>query len=550
MQKLNRNIGTFGLMMTGVGSIIGSGWLFGAQKAVVVAGPAAIVAWIIGMVMVLFIGLVYAELGARFPESGGMVRYAQYSHGSVIGFISGWSNWIAIVSVIPIEAEASIQYMSSWPFAWTHALYSTSSQTLTATGLWLAAVLVFIYFLINFWTVQLFARVNTFITVLKFAIPGLTAIALLCSGFHSENFSQHGGFTPFGWSGVLTAVATSGIVFAFNGFTSPVNLAGEVKRPNRSVPIAVVGSILLAAVIYLLLQVAFIGSLTPAMLANGFAHLNFDSPFANLAMAFGLNWLAIILFADAFVSPSGTGITYTATTARMIFGISENGWLAKSFAHVHPKWRIPRRAMWANLVIAYLFLILFRGWGQLSTVISIATLLSYTTGPVSALAFRDVADGMGSSVRVKGLKILAPIAFVMASLILYAGKWPSTGRVIFVILVGLPIYLFFQYRNEGFKGFGKHLKSSIWMIAYLAFMILVSFLGSAQFGGIQVIPYGIDLLVVAVGSLAFFYWGVRSAWVTPYLERAQTDYETEVRASASPLGRTSDAAADLPSTTL
>ncbi|MFB5192135.1 APC family permease [Alicyclobacillus fastidiosus] len=529
MQKLNRQMGTFSLMMTGVGSIIGSGWLFGAQKAAVVAGPAALLAWIVGMVMVLFIGLVYAELGARFPQSGGMVRYAQYSHGSVTGFISGWANWIAIVSVIPIEAEASIQYMSSWPVAWAHALFNAKSQSLSGLGLSLAAILVFIYFLINFWTVRLFARVNTLITILKFVIPGLTGIALLCSAFHGGNFTQHGGFAPFGWSGVLTAVATSGIVFAFNGFTSPINLAGEVKRPNRSVPIAVVGSIVLAAIVYMLLQVAFIGSLSPHMLANGFQHLNFDSPFANLAMAFELNWLAIILFADAFVSPSGTGITYTATTARMIYGISENGWLAKSLSKIHPTWRIPRRAMWLNLGVAYLFLVLFRGWGQLSTVISIATLISYVTGPVSALSFRKIADGMGSRVRIKGLQVLAPIAFAMASLILYAGKWPSTGRVIFVMLIGLPVYLHFQFHNEGFRGFSRHIKSSLWVIAYLAFMILVSYLGSTPFGGIDVLPYGVDLLIVALGSIAFFYWGVKSAWVTPYLERAQSGYEAEMR---------------------
>lgn len=116
--SIQRNIGPFALMLTGLGSIIGSGWLFGAWKAAKIAGPAAICAWIIGAVVILAIALTYAELGAMFPESGGMVRYARYSHGSLVGFISAWANWIAIVSVIPIEAEASIQYMSTWPYPW------------------------------------------------------------------------------------------------------------------------------------------------------------------------------------------------------------------------------------------------------------------------------------------------------------------------------------------------------------------------------------------------------------------------------------------------
>jgi len=230
---MRREIHLVALTMTGLGSIIGSGWLFGAWKAAKVAGPAAIVAWILGMAVILLIGLTYAELGPMFPRSGGMVRYAHYSHGSFVGFLSGWANWIAIASVIPIEAEASIQYMSSWPWhwaAWTHHLYV--NKTLTPPGLLLAAILVFIYFLLNYWTVKLFARANTAITVFKFIIPALTVIGLIAAHFDTRNFTQYGGFAPNGWSSVLTAIATSGVIFAFNGFQSPVNLAGEARRSS------------------------------------------------------------------------------------------------------------------------------------------------------------------------------------------------------------------------------------------------------------------------------------------------------------------------------
>jgi len=106
-KHVQRNLGAWPLMLTGLGSIIGSGWLFGAGRAAHVAGPAAIFTWIIGAVVILAIALTYAELGAMFPESGGMVRYARYSHGSLVGFVAAWANWIAIVTVIPVEAEAS-----------------------------------------------------------------------------------------------------------------------------------------------------------------------------------------------------------------------------------------------------------------------------------------------------------------------------------------------------------------------------------------------------------------------------------------------------------
>jgi CheY-like chemotaxis protein len=269
-------------MLTGLGSIIGSGWLFGAWKAAKIAGPAALCAWIIGAVVILAIALTYAELGAMFPESGGMVRYARYSHGALVGFISAWANWIAIVSVIPIEAEASIQYMSTWPYEWAHNLFINGS--LTPPGLFLSALLVIVYFMLNYWGVKVFARANTTITVFKFIIPGLTILGLLVSGFHSENFGTSSSFAPYGWSAVFTAVATSGIVFSFNGFQSPVNLAGEARNPSKSVPFAVIGSILLALVIYVLLQVAYIGAVNPADVAKGWSHFNFASPFADNAL--------------------------------------------------------------------------------------------------------------------------------------------------------------------------------------------------------------------------------------------------------------------------
>lgn len=100
---------------------------------------------------------------------------------------------------------------------------------LTTEGLMVASVLLVIYFLLNYWTVGLFSKANTFITVFKIVIPGLTIGALLFVGFHSENFTSGTSIAPNGWASVLTTVATSGIVFAFNGFQSPINMAGEAK---------------------------------------------------------------------------------------------------------------------------------------------------------------------------------------------------------------------------------------------------------------------------------------------------------------------------------
>ena len=95
-------------------------------------------------------------------------------------------------------------------------------------------MLVVIYFLVNFWSVKVFADTNSAITFFKLIVPAATAIALMCTGFHPEKFQVgiHGGRHVGNLAAILTAVATSGIVFSYNGFQSPVNLAGEARHPG------------------------------------------------------------------------------------------------------------------------------------------------------------------------------------------------------------------------------------------------------------------------------------------------------------------------------
>jgi amino acid transporter len=524
---IRRDVGAIALMFTGLGSIIGSGWLFGAWRAAQLAGPGAIYAWIIGAVVILFVAFTYAELGAMFPESGGSVRYGHYSHGTLVGFVAGWAAWIAIVSVIPVEAEASVQYMSSWPWDWAHALYvhaANGQGVLSVAGLLISAVLVVIYFLVNFWSVKVFADTNSAITFFKLIVPAATAIALMCSGFHAENFhvGVHGGQHVGNLAAILTAVATSGIVFSYNGFQSPVNLAGEARHPGRSVPFAIFGSIALSTVVYLMLQVAFLGSVSPEHLGEGWAALEYSSPFAQLALALNLNWLALFLYADAFVSPSGTGSTYTATTARMIYAMERSGTVPEVFGRVHPKYGIPRPAMWFNLLVSFIFLFFFRGWGKLAAVISVATIITYLVVPISVMVLRRTAPNLHRPLRVPGLALLAPVAFVLATLMLFWARWPHTGQIMLLLILPLPVYLYYQAKGN-WRDFGRQLQASWWLFAYLIAITVLSWAGSKEFEGHDYIGYGWDQLCVAVTSLAFYFWGVRSGWRTPAVIAVEKD---------------------------
>ncbi len=538
---IRREVGTVALALVGLGSIIGSGWLFGAWRAAGLAGPGAVWAWVLGAAIIITIALTYAELAAMFPESGGMVRYGHYSHGSLVGFIAAWANWISSVSVMSVEAEASVQYMASWPWAWTRSLYvylPDGHGELTAPGLVIAAGLVIVYFLVNFWSVRLFAHSNTVITIFKLVIPVATGIALMAAGFHVENLhvATQAGSGSTNFAAVLTAVATAGIVFSFNGFQSPVNLAGEARDPARSIPFAVLGSILFAMVIYVILQLAYLGAIPPALLAKaGWHGLDFRSPFAELALILNVNWLALLLYADAFVSPSGTGIAYTASTARMIYGMERNGTLPQILGRLHPVHGVPRPAMWFNLIVSFLFLFFFRGWGTLAAVISVALVVSYLMGPVSALTLRRTAERMYRPFRLAGLPVIAALAFIFETELLYWATWPLTGEIILLVVVALPVYLFYEARNR-WVGFARQLRASWWLIVYLPAVALVSWAGSVKFGGHDYLTWGWDLVVVAALGLTFFVWAVQSGWSTPAVEQAQIDHgEGQTAAGAQSL---------------
>ena len=530
---IRREVGAIALMFTGLGSIIGSGWLFGAWRAAQLAGPGAVYAWIIGAVVILFVAFTYAELGAMFPESGGAVRYGHYSHGSLVGFVAGWAAWIAIVSVIPVEAEASVQYMSSWPWDWAHALYvhAVNGQgELTVPGLLISAALVVVYFLLNFWSVKVFADTNSAITFFKLIVPAASAIALMCTGFHWENFQVgiHGGQHIGNAAAILTAVATSGIVFSYNGFQSPVNLAGEARDAGRSVPFAIFGSIALSTIVYILLQVAFLGSVSPDHLHEGWAALEYSSPFAQLALALNLNWLALLLYADAFVSPSGTGTTYTATTARMIYAMERSNTVPPILGKVHPRWGIPRPAMWFNLAVSFIFLFFFRGWGKLAAVISVATIITYLVVPISVIVLRRTAPLLHRPLRVPGLPVIAPIAFVLATLMLFWARWPHTGEIMLLLILPMPVYLYYQGQG-GWRDFHRQLQGAWWLIGYLLVITALSWAGSKEFEGRDYIGYGWDQLCVALAALVFYFWGVRSGWRTPAVELVEAGKDPTTR---------------------
>lgn len=513
MNKINQHrISLFSGVMLALNSLIGSGWLFGAGTAAKVAGPAAIISWVIGAVIIIAIALTYVELGAMFPQSGGMSRYAQYSHGPLLGFIAAWANWISLITLVPMEAVASVQYMSSWPWSWanwTHQFVSHGNVTLS--GMWVVFIFMLIFTLINFWSVKLMTRFTNLISVFKIALPTLTVIMLLLSGFHGSNFGNSvSTFMPYGSRSIFEAAAVSGIIMSYDAFQTIINMGGEMINPKKNIVRGVLISMLITAAIYIMLQVAFIGAVDPQLLAaHGWHGVNFSSPFADIAMLLSLNWLAILLYMDAFVSPFGTGVAFVATASRALAAMTHGGHLPQWLGRLQRRYMIPRLAMITDLILATILVNVFRNWSLLATVITGSTLIAYLTGPVTVMSLRKMAPQLERPFAPNYMRWLAPFSFVVTGLAIYWTMWPTTIQVILVVALGLPIYLYYEVRYR--HGSWKHqLRSSAWLICYMIFMSIISYVGSEGFGGRNWLPYPFDFLVIILVSLLFYWWALRS----------------------------------------
>jgi amino acid transporter len=534
---MDRGVGFLGLLWASEGSIIGSGWLFGALTAASIAGPSAIIAWVIASLIVIVLALVHAELGGLFPVAGGTSRFPHYAFGSVAGATFGWFAYMQAASVAPIEVLAAIQYLSS--ISWASGLFDATNMTLTGSGIVVAIVLMFIFVFVNLIGIRWLARVNNSLTTWKVLIPILTIVVLLATHFHGGNFSHGGGFFVKGaeFKDILIAIPAGGIVFSLLGFEQAVQLGGEARNPKH-LPRAVILSILIGAAVYVLVQVAFIGALDPKLLTHGgtwtglatpghnpmLTALN-AAPFYAVAKVAGLAWLAYILRADAFISPSGTGLIYLTSASRISFGLSKNGYVPSAFERNSERTRVPVIGIIVTSVIGLLFLLPFPSWNKLVGVVTSASVLMYAGAPLALGALRLQKPDLPRLYRLPAGHILAPASFVLANFIVYWAGWSVYSTLMLVLLIGYALmFISFRFHLNPHQP-RLDWAAATWLFPYLVGMGIISYLGgfpvpaagilggvgvfkTVLVGGTGAIGLYWDLLVVAVFSLVIYYLAI------------------------------------------
>ena len=393
--------------------------------------------------------------------------------------------------------------------------------------------MMFLFTALNLFGIKWMARTNTVAMYWKILVPVLTIIFIMAKVFHGSNFTAAGGFMPFGIKGVFIAIPL-GIVFALEGFEQAAQLAGEARNPKRDVPLAVVGSMLMGAAIYILLQLCFTGALNPATLAhsgwaNPFGAAGKFGPYYILATSVGLGWLGTILIIDAIVSPAGTGLVYVSAASRLSYSLAKTRFVPPVFAS------IDRRGVpWFSIIFGGAFgcilFLPFGSWAGLVGAITAASSFMYSFAPVAAVSLRKSDPDRVRPYKAPLLNIVAPFSFVVSGFIIY---WSGTANDIKIdAAVAFFLVLYVIARRLDPNQEALNFRAGAFAIPWIIGLTIFSIFGGSYVGGITTgpghtgssggyetflgaklgvhLPFWWDLGAIAIFSLVVFYFGVNS----------------------------------------
>jgi amino acid transporter len=537
---MKRAVGLRALTMISLGSIIGSGWLLGALNASKVAGAASIISWLLAGAVLSVLALVHAELGSTYPVSGGTARFPYMVFGSLGGFTGGWMAFLQAVTIPPIEVEAAEGFLNS-KFPSLNLLHTNG--TLTGTGILLGLGFMLVFTIINLVGVRWLAETNSIALIWKLLIPTITIFALIIVVFHSSNFSAGGGFAPYGFHGIFAALPL-GVVFAVEGFEQAIQVGGEAENPQKNIPRAVIGSMIIGVIIYLALEVAFVGALNPHDLVHGWSDpipgVGAFGPYATLATSAGLGWLSTLLIIDAVVSPAATGLVYLGTSSRLSYGLGRNGYYPRGISRISRS-GVPVTSIIICFVVGMLCFLPFPSWTGLVGLVTSATVLMYSFAPLSLAGLRKSDPDRVRAYRLPAAKVLCPLSFVLANFIVYFAGWSNVFWLYMLIILGFIIFVIYQASIPAERRTIIDWRSASWLIPWLLGVAAISWQGqytsdpNTVFGltlnNTGNLPTWWDLLVLAFWALVIYYWAVAVSMPTDKVQIAVAEVESEAAAA-------------------
>jgi len=459
--------------------------------------------------MIVIVTIPFAEFSSMAPRGGISARISYYSYGTYGGFLSGWALFLWAVMIPPIEAVAVSEYAAYY----IPALYN--GTFLTPYGIGLSVLITIAFVFINLAGISKLGKFNSALTWVKIASVVILIVMVPLIIFHSSNFTVPSFIPSTGWKGIFIAIPATGILFSFGGYRQVADMAGEIKNPKRNLPLAIGITLAVQSVFYVLMSIVIVGSVNWSSLGvapgDWSAVSSLSSPLADLMkgnlasltgdpaiMISGLIFLALLF---AIYSPLGTFGVYLTGSSRIIFGFSREGAIPESLGKTDKR-GVPVYAIVLVAIVGDLFLIPLPSWESLVNFVVVAAVVNFALVAASIPIIRKLHPNIERSFKVPFFRAWSLIAFVVSSLLVYWATYPTTLYAITATLVGSIVFLYQAYRAK-WKNLG--LRNSIWIPFYLIGLLFLSYIGSIATGGLGILHFPVDVLVVIVYGVVFWF---------------------------------------------
>lgn len=432
-------LGRWQLLCVGIGAIIGSGiFVIPGPAAAQFAGPGVMISFLIAALGCALAGLCYAELAAMFPSAGSAYVYSSRAFGRAVGWIVGWLLLLEYLFAAAIVAQACAAYALSF-FDVEHAAYVRILMVV------LPCIVLAVVASVAIRGVEQSASVVATIVVIK---VGVIVLVIACGAafIDADRWTplvpeNTGVWGEYGWSGVLRA---AGIVFyTYLGFDTVAVAAQEARNPQRDVPFALLGSLVLCTVLFVAMMLVVTGLVD-------YRALNVANPVAVAIDAAGesLSWLAPVVEIGAMIGMVSVLLVVLMAQARILFAMAQDGLLPASFARLHPRWQTPAVGTIVTAAVASLIAALVPV-STLGQMVSIGVLTAFMAVAVAVLVWRRKHPEAPRPFRAPAVPFV-PIGAVLVCGYMAAGLPLATwGRFIGWLCIGGLIFVLYGRHRKG-----------------------------------------------------------------------------------------------------
>jgi APA family basic amino acid/polyamine antiporter len=429
-----------------VGTIIGSGIFLVPSEMMRDAGSSSLVylAWIVGGLLSLFGVMTYAELGTMFPFAGGEYVYLRGAYGNTTAYLYMWT-WFAVAKPASIAAM-SVGFVRTLEFLpslyWLTQTAISGPFTLKWSQLVAIAVTWFITGL-NYTGTRHAGNFQLVFTLLKGALILLVVVLCFSSPLGSfGNFSTSLPQAAGGFSGFMLALIAT--LWAYDGWNDLTMVAGEVRRPERSLPIALIGGVLAVGVLYMATNAA----IQYMMPASQIAASEYPAVAAlkTIAGTRGAEFVAIAMALSIFVALNGT----IMSGARVPFAAARDGLFFRQFAHIHPRFKTPSTSLLVQGLLSTVLLLFLSSFQENFDLAIFAEWLFYLLTATTVFYYRRKRPDQPRPYKVWGYPVLPAVFALCAAGVLvasYAGNLKGSLLGTALILCGLPVLALLRKMN-------------------------------------------------------------------------------------------------------